>query len=380
MKLKCARRSLQEAIQSASRIIGRATTKPVLQQVKMEATTDKLTLLATDGEIGLRLEVAEVEVSEPGAALIPGARLAGLVQEVPDESLNLETKLEGGGPTCHIWGERSDFRLLGDDPKLFPDIVPDFLEAGGLELGAGDFTEMVDKTIFAAASVSTRYSFDGIYFVVEDGRVEMVATDGHRLARIRKKAKAAARVAEGVIVATKAMGEAARLIGSEDERVQISIGAGGKEARSDQPPREVCMQVGKRLVWSRLIEGRFPPYKDVIPKDLDKKVVLPRQEFLSAIRQAALLTTEESAGVKLSFRGGKVVASSRSAEAGDATIELPVDYSGAELDMSFNPQFLTDVLRVIGDETIEFSFKESATPALLKTGADYQYLVMPLAV
>jgi DNA polymerase-3 subunit beta len=380
MKLKCARKSLQEAILSASRIIGRATTKPVLQQVKMEATADKLTLLATDGEIGLRLEVTDVDIAEPGMVLVPGARLAGLVQEVPDESLNLETKAEDGGPTCHIWGERSDFRLLGDDPKLFPDIIPEFLEAPGLELAAGDFAEMVGKTIFAVASVSTRYSFDGVYFVVEDGRVEMVATDGHRLARIRKKTKPAAELGEGVIIATKAMSEAARLIASEDERVQISVGAGGAEARGEQVPREVCMQVGRRLLWSRLIEGRFPPYKDVIPKDLDKKVVLPREEFLSAIRQAALLTTEESGGVKLSFKGGKLVASSRSAEAGDATIELPVDYSGAELDMSFNPQFLTEVLRVVEDETIEFSFKESATPALVKAGADYQYLVMPLAV
>ncbi len=380
MKLKCSRAALHEGIQTATRIVGRITTKPILQQVKMEASGGKLILLATDGELGLRMAVPEVDVSEPGVVLVSAARLAALLHEVPDEMLHLETREVEGGFTCKIAGEHSNFELVGDDPKLFPDVIPDFLEAAEVQLKAPEIADMINKTIFAVGSVSTRYAFNGVHFVLQDSTAEMVGTDGHRLAWVKKKVQLDQSVSASVIIASKAVSELSRLISSEEDVIQMRLGAGADQTEPAEAPRDICMQVGGRLLWSRLLEGRFPPYQDVFPKDLDKKVTLPRAPFLSAVRQAALMTTDEARAIKLAFSSGKLTVSSRAPEAGEAQVELTVEYAGEDVEMSFNPQFLADVLRVVEEESVEFAFKESTTPTLIKVGSDYRYLVMPLAI
>lgn len=364
MKLKCERAALYEAVQFAGGLASTRMAKPILQNVKIVAEEKRLDVMATDLEVSIRFRLENVEVSRVGAAAVSASRLLGILRESPDEQMDIEVT----DHKCTVRGADSTFEMLGDDPADFPDI-PEMLKDPQVSISRPDFTEMVDKTVFAAASESTRYALNGVCFVFGATSIEMVATDGRRLAYIKRKAKGVKEDMANIIVPPKALQHVRRLLTDEDEAVGITI-----------DENRAIFQTGRALVSSVLVEGHFPPYKEVIPKDSDKKATLKREAFLGAMRRAALLTTEEARSVRMDFKKDTVVLTSEAPEAGKAEVRLGVVYDGDDLAIAFNPTFVMDVLRVIDSEEIVMEMKDPSRPAVIHDDGNYIYVVMPINI
>jgi DNA polymerase-3 subunit beta len=245
---------------------------------------------------------------------------------------------------------------------------------------AGSLAQLVARTSFAVARENSRYAINGVLMKRDGKRLEMVATDGRRLALARAALSGGDKDAKAVscIIPTKALGVLQRLIASHDEPVQIAVtdaqilfsfGTAGSP--------------GRAVLVSNLVEGSFPPYEDVLPKDSDKKVTFDRDVIASAVRRAALLTNEESRGVRLAFKskGKTLELSSRAAEVGEANIRVDVTaYEGDDLEIGFNPQFIVDAMKVIQDPEVIMELKAPNKPGLIKSGTDFLYVVMPVSL
>jgi DNA polymerase-3 subunit beta len=338
--------------------------KPILQNVKIVAEKNSLDVLATDLEVSIRFRLSNVEVAQAGAAAVSAARLLGILRESPDEQMDIETV----DHKCVIRGADSNFEMLGDDPADFPEI-PEMMKEAPIEVTRADFIDTVGRTVFAAATESTRYALNGVNFVFSAGNIEGIATDGRRLAWIKRKAKGAKADMGGIIVPPKALEHVTRVLTEEDESVQMKV-----------EDNAIIFQASRALVKSVLVEGHFPPYKEVIPKDSNKKVKVKREAFLNAVRRAALLTTEEARSVRFDFRKNLVTMTSEAPEAGRAEVKLGVEYDGEDLSIAFNPNFVTDVLKVMRSDEVIIEMKDPSRPAIIRDDDDYLYVVMPINI
>jgi len=373
MKVICDRPALLESVNHVSSVVAARTPSPVLQCVRITARDGVLMLAATDLEVGLRVVVEQVDVQEEGEALIPADKLAQIVRSSEDPTLTLETEEH----TVHIRGADSHFTVYGYDPAEAPP-VRDFADAVvDCEIDAGAFQVLINRTIFAAAAEHSRYAINGILFDRDGKHLRMVATDGRRLALARGHCTTGTdKIA--CIVPSKALQLLNKLVRSPEAVVRISIeenqalfsvGAGGQGDSE-----------GTAAVLStNLVEGSFPPFEDVIPKDQDKKVTFNVEILRSAIRRAALLTNEESKGVRMNFADNKLTLTSRAPEMGEAEIQVDIaSYEGEPVEIGFNPGFITDALKVIDTGDVVIELKAANKPGVLKTGDDFTYVVMPV--
>jgi DNA polymerase-3 subunit beta len=392
MKVICDRAALLAAINLVSGAVAARTPRVQLTCVKLVATKEgnagELTLSATDAEIALKLTLAQVDVKEPGEALIPADKIRQIVSaEEAESTLTLETERE----TMHIKGGDAHFRVFGYPAAEFPPI-PDFAEvvAGSTAVPkakaviyhpAGSISELVARTLFATARENTRFAYSGVLLKRDGKRLEFVATDGRRLALARANIAGSEKDAKAVscIVPTKALAMLQKLIGDADEQIAVAITDNQILFSMGTSPKDV--NVGRAVLVSNLVEGAFPPYEDAIPRDQDKKVTFDRDVLGSAVRRAAVLTNEESRGVRLSFKGKnkQLELSSRAPEMGEAEIKIDLaGYDGDDIEIGFNPAFITDALKVITDPQVVMELKASSKPALLKSGQDFLYVVMPV--
>jgi len=365
MRLKCDREALLEACQFVGHLADERSTKPVLRNLKMVADQAGLQLVATDLDAAARARVDNVDVVDPGEALTPAAVLIQILREVQAEMVDINTE----DKALKVAAGRSQFRLVGDDPEEFP-VVPEFLGDGVQRVPRRDLAEMIEMTLFAAATEATRYSLNGVLVVFEKGAAEFVATDGHRLALMRKKLPGLTPMGDNAIVPSEAMGLIQRLLSGDDEEVAVAL-----------DETTITVQSTRALVNARLVEGRFPPYADVIPKDADKKVTLEAGPFRSALRQARILTSEESRAVRMHFSAGRLVLRGEAAETGEATVEMDVTYDYPELEIGFNPVLFEDALRRLpSDMEVSFELSEPARPAILRAGEGFLYVVVPMTL
>jgi DNA polymerase III subunit beta len=351
------------------------------------AGAGELTLSATDAEIAIRLSLSQVDVQKGGEALVPADKLRAIVAaEDGEPTLTLETE----GDMCHIKGQDAHFKVYGYPAADFPPI-PEFnaVVAGSgdtpkakavMTHAAGSLGGLVARTLFATARETSRFAINGVLIKRDGKRLEMVATDGRRLALSRANLQGSEKDAKPVscIVPSKALGMLQKLIKENEEAVQIAI--------TDNQilfSFGTAASPGRAVLISNLVEGSFPPYEDVIPRDQDKKVVFDRDVLSSAVRRAALLTNEESRGVKLAFfaKDKQLKLSSRAAEMGEANIDVPLSsYEGTDVEIGFNPQFITDALKVIPEQEVILELKAGNKPGVMKSGTDFVYVVMPVSL
>jgi DNA polymerase III subunit beta len=372
MKLLCSRQALQEALGLVGSVVSARSPKEILKSVRLSCDQNGLFVEGTDLEVAARAVVNQVEVTEPGEALLPADRVGQLIRESPHESLAIETS----ELSCVIRGEDEEYKIVGQDPQDFPPIAP-FEGEPDFVIKAEVLRDLTEKTSYAAAKESTRYAINGILWERQGESLMMVATDGRRLAKAVGPLIRCAKQPEGAdaaekiqtIVPAKAIGLLNRMLHSGDEEVEVKISHNQLLART---PRAVITSV--------LVEGHFPKYDDVIPRDCDKKAKLNRLEFMSAIRRAALLTSEESKGVRMEFQDGTLTLTSRSPERGEARIRMVAEYQGDAMAIGFNPYFLVDALKVMNDEFVMFELKEATRPGIVKGEGDFLYLVMPVSL
>jgi DNA polymerase-3 subunit beta len=363
----CHREGLLSACQLASVAVATRDVKPILKNLKAIVDEDRCTLMATDLELGIRLEVRGVKVEESGEAILPAARLTAILRESSDEELSLEASPDA----CVVRGQYNEFEMPSEDPGEFPDI-PSFAGEKYHELPAGQLREMIRRTIFAVAAENPRYALTGIMWELTGPSARLVATDGRRLAVVDGPATAHGghdTKGQTPVVPTKAMGLLERNLQDPDEMVRVSLS-----------PNEALFKTERAMIYSRLVEGRYPPYREVFPKKQTVKVPLVVGPFHAAVRQAAIMTDDESKKVVFGFGPKKLTLQARGAATGRSKVELPLDYDGKAVNISFDPKYVTDLLRVLNPEdALTLELIDGNSVALFKSGDHYSYIVMPLS-
>jgi DNA polymerase-3 subunit beta len=367
MKVICNRGALLEALTVTGNVIAARTPKPVLQCVKLSAEENALTLGATDLEVAIRYTDNQVQIEQPGEVLVPADKLRDIVRESVDDTLAIEI----AGDTAHIKGQDSHFKIYTQKASDFPN-VPGFEGEASFQIIGSTLKQLIGQTLFAAARESSRYAFNGVLVNAKGKRIHFVATDGRRLAQANGDLTPASKLdAKGpglkAIVPAKALTLIDKLAVDPEEPVSFQI-----------TETQIIVQTSSATLTSSLVEGQFPPYEDVIPKDTDKKMTAGTADFLSAIRRASLLTTEESKGVRLHFSKKGLQLTSRSPEAGEAEINFPCKFEGTDVEIGFNPQFLVDALRVVDTDEITLELTAPNRPGLLKGGPNFLYVIMPV--
>lgn len=363
MKIRCETKVLADGLALVGLVAPTRSPKPVLSNIKVVAAAKTLELWATDLEVGIRRVLANVDVDEPGEVLLPAAAALGIVREATAKTIALTTE----DRKCIISYPGATYDIPCDEPADFPD-MPSFNEKNAVTMTASDLKTMIERTKFAAAREQARYALNGILFSLKGEVVRLVATDGRRLALMKGKAKNKPGVAAEPIVPTKAMDLLDKLMTDPEEKVKLELGE-----------NQVIAQTAGGTLCSRLVEGHFPNYEEVIPKDCERVLTIPGPKLFSAIRRAALVTTEESRSVRFSLKKDALVLSTQTIEGRRASVDAEgAKYEAEPLDIAFNPDFFTDMLKVVGDEEVSVAFKDSTSAALAKAGKDYVYIVMPV--
>lgn len=367
MKAHFNREGLLAAFQLASAAVSSRDVKPILRNLKAIVEDGRCTLMATDLELGIRLEVRGVEVEEPGMAILPATRMIAILREATDEKLHMKADAE----QCRVHGQFNEFEMPSEDPANFPD-VPMFTDTSYHELPAGVLREMIRRTIFAAAAENPRYAVNGVLWELDKNSARLVATDGRRLAVTQAPA-----VSEGghetkgqtPVVPKNAMTLLERNLQDAEERVRVSL-----------RPNEVLFKTDRATIYSRLVEGRYPAYREVFPKKPTVKVTLAVEPFHSAVRQCAIMTDEESKRVAFSFSKNKLTLQAHGKEAGRSKVELALEYDGKAIDINFDPKYLSEMLRVLEPSApLTLEMVDGSSAALFRSGENYSYVVMPLS-
>jgi len=367
MKISCDRENLFAAFQTAASVVPTRSPKPILQNVKFEVSAQGPVLMATDTEIGIRVEVSGVEVQSEGAAILPVSRFAAILRESSDEKLSIESDDQG----TTIRGQRSEFRLPGENPEEFP-VVGSFVEEQYHEVSARLLKELVKRTIFATDAESSRYALGGVLLEMEQDKIIAVGTDGRRLAKMEAPAASIGGHTTGdntTIVPARAMQLIERALSDADAEIQIA-------ARGN----DVLVKTPQATIYSRLVEGRFPRWRDVFPNQTGaSQIEIAAGPLYSALRQAAIAASDESRGINFKFGEGSLELTSSTPQVGQSRVEMPIGYDGADITISLDNRFVGEFLKVLDPQKIvTVSVTDGDSAAVCSTDDGYGYVIMPL--
>jgi DNA polymerase III subunit beta len=370
MELVVRKNDLLRELQLFQGIVERKNTIPILANVLMEAKGDEVRFLATDLEVGLRSQCA-ASVAKSGSLTLPAKKFYEIIKSLPETDVRIAE--DKGG--VKVAADRFDSRMQTLPREDFP-TLPESGGAPSATLGRTAIREMVAKTQFAITGEDTRYFLNGALFVLRSDSMSLVATDGHRLALVSvdRDGKGGDGTDEvKAILPKKTLGELARLLQDGEEDVRYERGE-----------NHLFFDVGGRLLISRMIDGQFPAYERVIPKGNDKKIEFERDKLTSAVRRVALLSNERSRAVKIQIENGRVDVTSSSPELGEAKETIPVEYSGASMQICFNAQYVLDFLSAVSTDVVSLDLKDEVSQAVMKPvgaeGYDYTYVIMPMRV
>lgn len=368
MKITVERDKLLTAFQTVAPVVQARSVKPILQNIKMvvSGNGEQATLLGTDLEIGLQVNVSGLLVERPGQAILPLGRFGLILRESSDDQLVLEADDSG----IIVQGIRSKFRLPGEDPHEFP-MLPEFKSTKYFQIEAKALREVLRRTNFATDPDTQRFALGGVLLEFADNMVTAVGTDGRRMAVAQAPAEAVggAESTEGTtIVPSKAVTLLERALGDSEGTVKLAFTG-----------NDVLVSSERAIMNARLLEGRFPRWRDVLPDSAGLHTVeTPIGPIYAAVRQAKIVTTEESIGVSFRFSEGSLTLSATAM--GESQVELPLAYTGPDIAITLNPDFLTEFFRVLdSNKTVTISLRDGDSAALWSTDDGYRYVVMPLS-
>lgn len=364
MKFRGNRQSLLEALTIVGSVVAPRSIKPILQNLRMVVDPSGATLLATDLEVAIRYKIPLDDVEEGGDVLLPVQRLLGIFREASGDDVSFVSDDRALRISCG----RASFKVLGEDPDEFP-VIPSFDDGKAFVLEREPFRLLIRKTTFATAREKTRYAFNGVRFEVEGDTARMVATDGKRMAVKSVGIDNPQNIEAGHIIPTKGLQTFDRVLTDTDDQVRINL-----------EDRQVMIRTGNAEVSSRLVEGAFPRYDNVIPKETALTATFEKADLLSALKQAAILTNDESRSVRMSFREDRLVLTSRAMDVGEARVELETETEGEPIDIAFNPDFLVEGLKNMDAERLKIFVSGKDTPARIDGEENFVYVVMPVTL
>ncbi|MBI2191568.1 MAG: DNA polymerase III subunit beta [Planctomycetes bacterium] len=354
---------LANAFQLVGGVIPANSPRPALNNIRLETKGGGVELIGTDTEVALRSLIRDVRVEQEGVVSIPPSNLALIMRETRDE----EVVFQAEGNVCEIRSPRSRYRIQGDDPHNFP-FVP-FIESGkSMEFQVGDFLESIRRTIFATAKEKARFALNGVLLEMSGQDFQMVATDGKRLSMVSKTLEQKVEGKIFAIVPRKAMELFERIAaGREQEKLLLDV----QEAL-------IQFRVSDVTLSAKLVEGNFPNYREVIPKEYPIRLELPAAPFHSDLQKAAYMASDTSRVVYIGFKKGMLTFKSSNEGVAEAELEMPVEYDNKELVLGFNPEYLADILKVLASGTFRMEFAEVNRPVLVRADEGYLNLIMPI--
>ncbi len=356
-------------------VVEKKTTIPILSNILVETDGDQVWLTATDLELGIRC-ACPARIKKEGAGTIPARRLLDYVRLLPDA--DVQVKLGDNQWASFVCG-RSRTRIAGMSRESFPELpqMPETLA----EIPLSVLSEMISQTIFAISAEESRFTLNGALLILKDTGLVMVATDGHRLALVEKHLSLAGLSGSyRALLPKKAMSEIQKLA-SDDSSKQIEFSGNDNH---------LFFRIDKRLLLSRKLTGNFPDYERVLPKEHPHVLVIQRDELKSAIERVAQFADERSRAIRVQILNGELKIHSSISEQGESEETIPVDYSGADVEIGFNAQYLLEFLRAVDQSAIEFHFKDANSAGELRPHAPaeetaptqtvYRYVVMPMRI
>ena len=362
MKIKTTKDNFISGIQIVQNIVSARATLPILSNILMETKKEAIRLNATDLDIGISCEIP-VNVIEEGAITIPAKKLSDMVKELPSGDVVITTKKNN---QIEIEGQNCRFKLIGLPKEEFPKF-PEFKDVEVIQLEQNILKEMFRLTSFAVSHEESRYILNGVLMEISNNTLRLVATDGRRLAKIENKRSKPFKKELSVIIPVKAVHEITRNL-KDDGFVSILTST-----------NQILFDIDGTLIATRIIEGEFPNYTQVIPDPITPKIRINTQDLLSAIRRANLLTTPDFQAIKFEVFKDKLVISKTTPDVGESREEIPVEYGGPEMVIGFNPHFLIDFLKNVEQERINMELIGSDKPAVMRLG-DYLYLALPMRI
>lgn len=363
MKFSIVRSKLLDAIQTVQNVVSAKNTLQILSNALIKAENGKLTLTTTDLDMTVKCEV-EAEVEQPGGTTMPIRRLAAIVRELTEGKILVDISDED---MAEVRCGSSFFRIVGLPMRDFPP-VPGADSKFSYRIDQGTFREMLRKTAYAASLDETRRVLNGVLMSFKDSKLTMVATDGRRLALVEHEVEFPAEAEQEMILPSKAVNEMMHILGEEGD---LKIHAQKNQA---------IFEFGGVTMSSKLIDGVYPNYRQVIPPGCDEHVTIEREAMLTALRRVSLVTTDKSNSTRLTFSANQLTIITNTPDVGEARETLPVKYAGKEITVTFNPEYVMDPLRNIDSDEISFEMNDGHSPALIRCGLPFLYVLMPLRI
>jgi DNA polymerase III subunit beta len=366
MNLTIAKDQLIAGLQSVQNVVSTRTTLPILSNVLLRAEGNRLELTATDLDVTISTAV-EANVKKPGATTVPVKKIFSIVRELANPEIEIEVDEKNA---CSISSGASFYKINGLAAEEFPPIQK-FKENKKVVLPQAKIKSMLKKTSFAISTDESRYVLNGIFISLKEHKMTMVATDGRRLALVDEELD----IPEGsdgeFIVPTKAVNELSRLLTDKGE---VEIKFTDNQAAfmlKDEKAASV-------LIITKLVEGNYPNYRQVIPAETKERVPMIREEFLQALKRAEIMTSEKSNSVKLAFGKNNLAITANSPEVGEARESIAINYKGKEFAIAFNPAYMIEPLNALDNDEVFLELIDELSPGVLKINGPFLYVVMPM--
>lgn len=371
MKFKINRDHFSSGLQQVLNVVSPRATMPILGNVLIEAEGDQISLTTTNLDLGIRCSI-KAQVAESGAVTLPVRRLATIVRELPNPDVAVETaedhqtKVASGG---------SHFRIMGIGKEEFP-ALPTFSKDRTFVIDQDQLANMLRSVVYAQSSDEARYILNGVYFNFNEGKLSLVATDGRRLALISKELEFPPEQSGNIIIPAKTAGELLRLL---DLGKQVTISFSDRQVAFDlETDDESGGMTGRLNLISKIVEGNYPNYQQVIPKETHQRIKLERELLLQCVHRAALVSSDKSNTVRLKVSPNLLEITASSPDFGEAHESMAISYDGPEIEVAFNPYFLMDPLKALTKDEVFFEIKDELSPGVFKSLESFICVIMPL--
>ncbi len=361
MKLAISKEVFLKALQTVQSVISSHSTAPILFNVLLKAEKEKLFITATDLNVSMQC-AAEATIKKTGVTTFNAKRLFSIVRELPQEEIDFEVSDDHTG-SIHCGA--SAYKVLGLSADTFP-ALPQFDESKVISVKQEILREMLKKTVYAASLDASRMILNGVLMSIKDQKITVVATDGRRLALVEQEVELTHDLQYDLVIPTKTVNELIRILKDEGTVNIYPL------------DKMIAFQIDDVLVVSKLLEGNYPNFKQVIPSQCEERIAVDRENLLAAIRRVALMTSDKSPSVRINFAKNQIQITTATPDVGEASETIPVKYSGKELNMAFNPEYFMDVLRNLTSDEVAIELVDELSPAVIKCEIPFLYVLMPL--
>jgi DNA polymerase III subunit beta len=363
MKLRFSKEKFLDGLQQVQNVVSTRSTLPILSNTLLRASKEGVTLTTTDLDIAVRCPI-EATVLREGTTTLPARRLFTIVRELAHNEVELDVDDKN---VASIQSGGSHFKIVGIPESEFPQL-PQLKSAKSFTLEQKVLRDALKKTSYGMSTDETRYVLNAILLSLKEDKLIVVATDGRRLALVEQDVDLPKGTTGDLLVPSKTVGEVLRLL-KDKGSVTISF-----------TDNQVSFDMDSTVLVSKLVEGVYPNYRQVIPTDTKERISLERETFHAALRRASLLVSEKNHAVKLHFSKNNLAITAHSPDVGESRESLAINYKGKDISIGFNPDFLTDPLRNLDNDEIFFELTDELSPGVIKINAPFLYVIMPLRV